>query len=47
MGRHRGRAGGAHQLEKELEEKDFRLKRAQEMTTALSAGGIDDEGGIG
>jgi hypothetical protein len=36
-----------HQMEEELEEKDFRLERAQEMTTALSAGSIDDPGGIG
>ena len=35
-----------HQLEEELEEKDLRLERAQEMTTALSAGSIDDEDGI-
>ena len=36
-----------HQLEEELEEKEFLLKRAQEMTTAMSAGSIDDPGGKG
>ena len=35
-----------HQLQEELKEKDFRLERAQEITTALSAGSIDDEDGI-
>ena len=36
-----------HHLEEDLEEKNFRIDRAQEMTTALSAGSIDDEGEIG
>ena len=36
-----------HQLEEELGEKDFRLKRVQEMTMELSAGSIHDQGGIG
>ena len=35
---------GGHQLEEELKEKDFCLKRAQETTTALSARSIGDPG---